>query len=209
MSEEKENTLNAMQEAETVSSAIASERDQVPPGFWRRSKEAEWYAVHTYSGHEKKVKMSIEKLVENRNMQDYVMEIKIPEEEIVEHTEKGEKSRKRKLYPSYIFIKMIVTNESWYLVRNTQGVTGFVGQGSEPLPLSKEEVLNLGFERRIDISDVNPGDIVTINEGPFKGHTGVVESLSEDKKTLVIKAEFLGGSRPMTIERTLVSKTIK
>ena len=119
---------------------IASERDEIPAGFLRRSKEPKWYVVHTYSGHENKVKVNLEKLVENRGMQDLVLSVIVPTEDRVEVTETGRTVKTRKIFPGYVIVKMIVTNESWYLVRNTQGVTGFVGEGSEPIPLTDEEV---------------------------------------------------------------------
>ena len=109
--------------------------------------KAKWYVVHTYSGHENKVKMNIEKIVENRGMQDLILDIVVPTEDRVEVKNGQRKIKTRKMFPSYVIIKMIVTNESWYLVRNTQGVTGFVGHGSEPIPLTNEEVARMGIEK--------------------------------------------------------------
>ena len=128
---------------------------------------AKWYVVHTYSGYENKVKDSIERMVEYRGMQDLILEVAIPTENRVEIKNGQRKVRQRKLYPGYVVVKMIVTNETWYLVRNTEGVTGFVGHGSDPIPLTKEEVVRMGMEKmRIEL-DIEVGDTVRIVSGPF------------------------------------------
>ncbi|NLA70620.1 MAG: transcription termination/antitermination protein NusG, partial [Clostridiales bacterium] len=139
---------------------------------------AKWYVIHTYSGYENKVKQSIERMVEYRNMQNLILEVAIPEETAIEITAKGEKKVKtKKLFPGYVVIKMIVNNESWYLVRNTEGVTGFVGHGSNPIPLSKEEIARMGVEKvRIDL-DIAIGDTIRIVSGPFEGQMGIVEAI--------------------------------
>ena len=113
----------------------------------RGDGKAKWYVVHTYSGHETKVKVNIEKMVENRGMQDLILDIVVPTEDRVEIKNGQRKIRTSKMFPGYVIIKMIVTNESWYLVRNTQGVTGFVGHGSDPIPLTDEEIRSMGFEK--------------------------------------------------------------
>ena len=113
----------------------------------RGDGQAKWYVVHTYSGHENKVKVNIEKMVENRNMQNLILEVVVPTENVIEVKDGQRKIKTRKMFPGYVIIKMIVTNESWYLVRNTQGVTGFVGHGSEPIPLTDEEVARMGIEK--------------------------------------------------------------
>ena len=136
-------------------------------------QEARWYVVHTYSGHENKVKATIEKAVKTRGMEDYITQLVVPTEDVVETTKTGkEKTRQRKVFPSYVLVKMIITDESWYIVRNTKGVTGFVGPGSKPVPLSDEEVKAMGIE--IDVPKVvNPdvdleiGDTVEVAKGPF------------------------------------------
>ena len=133
-------------------------------------QEARWYVVHTYSGHENKVKATIEKAVKTRGMEDYITHLVVPTEDVVETTKTGkEKTRQRKVFPSYVLVKMIITDESWYIVRNTKGVTGFVGPGSKPVPLSDEEVKAMGIE--IDVPKVvNPdvdleiGDTVAVLE---------------------------------------------
>ena len=172
-----------------------------------RIPEPKWYVVHTYSGHENKVKVNLEKLVENRGMQDLVLQIVVPTETVFEHKDGSPaKSRERKLFPGYVIVKMIVTNESWYLVRNTQGVTGFVGQGSEPIPLTDEEVRRMGIEKTVVVLDINPGDSVKVITGPFKGFTASVEDVNADKQTLKAKVDMFGRSTPVELEFDQVDK---
>lgn len=192
----------------TSTVSVIREADEIPAGFFRRLKEPKWYIVHTYSGHEDKVKTNLEKLVENRGMQDLVLQVIVPKETVVEHKEgtKLSKSRERKVFPGYVLVKMIVTNESWYLVRNTQGVTGFVGQGSEPIPLSDEEIRRLGIEKIEIVLDIEAGDSVKIISGPFKGFTGEVEEVNADKQTLRTKVDMFGRLTPVELEFDQVDK---
>ncbi len=209
MSEEKLNEKLDIEEApqeEKTAPSIAAERNEVPPGFWRRSKEPKWYVVHTYSGHENKVKVNLEKLVENRGMQDLVLQVIVPTEDRVEFKDNQRVVKTRKIFPGYVLVKMIVTNESWYLVRNTQGVTGFVGEGSEPIPLTDEEVRRMGIEKTVIVLNIAVGDMVKIISGPFKGFTGVVEELNEDKQTLKTKVDMFGRSTPVELEFDQVDK---
>jgi transcriptional antiterminator NusG len=148
------------------------------------SKKAKWYVVHTYSGHENKVKANIEKMVENRGMQDLVLNVVVPTEDHVEIKNGQRKVKTRKMFPGYVLVKMIVTNESWYLVRNTQGVTGFVGHGSEPIPLTDEEIRRMGIEKTYIQLDIEPGDSVKVINGPFESFMGVVEEVNIDKQNL-------------------------
>ena len=183
-----------------------SERDEIPAGFLRRSKEPKWYVVHTYSGHENKVKANIEKLVENRGMQELVLQVIVPTEDRVELKDNTRVVKTRKIFPGYVIVKMIVTNESWYLVRNTQGVTGFVGEGSEPIPLTDEEVRRLGIEKTVIVLNINPGDTVKIISGPFKGFTGLVEEVNADRQTLRTKVDMFGRATPVELEFDQVDK---
>ncbi len=184
----------------------AAERDEIPAGFLRRSKEPKWYVVHTYSGHENKVKANIEKLVENRGMQDLVLQVIVPTEDRVEMKDNNRVVKTRKIFPGYVIVKMIVTNESWYLVRNTQGVTGFVGEGSEPIPLTDEEVRRLGIEKTVIVLNINVGDVVKIISGPFKGFTGSVEEVNADRQTLRTKVDMFGRATPVELEFDQVDK---
>ena len=208
MSEEKlsEKLEGEAAEKEPVSPSLAAERNEVPPGFWRRSKEPKWYVIHTYSGHENKVKVNLEKLVENRGMQDLVLQVIVPTEDRVEFKDNQRVVKTRKIFPGYVIVKMIVTNESWYLVRNTQGVTGFVGQGSEPIPLTDEEVRRLGIEKTVIVLDIVEGDSVKIISGPFKGFTGVVEEVNPDRQTLKTRVDMFGRATPVEVEFDQVDK---
>lgn len=169
-----------------------------------------WYVVHTYSGYENKVKTNIDKMVEYRGMQDQILEVNIPTEERIEINSEGQKKVKtRKLYPGYVVIKMIVNNETWYLVRNTEGVTGFVGHGSNPIPLTKEEVVRMGIEKmRIDI-DVEIGDAIRIIGGPFEGQVGIVEEINPEKQIVKAKVSMFGRDTPVELEFPQVNKIIQ
>lgn len=167
---------------------------------------AKWYVIHTYSGYENKVKTNIEKMVEYRGMQDLILQVVIPTEERVEVKNGQRKVKTRKLYPGYVVIKMIVNNETWYLVRNTEGVTGFVGHGSDPIPLTKEEVVRMGVEKmRIDL-DVEAGDTIRVIGGPFEGQMGIVEDISPDKQIVKAKVSMFGRDTPVELEFSQVGK---
>ena len=185
---------------------VVREKDEIPAGFLIRSGKPEWYVIHTYSGHENKVKVNLEKLVENRGMQDLVLEIVVPTEERVEFKDGVRKSAERKIFPGYVLVKMIVTNESWYLVRNTQGVTGFIGQGSEPIPLTAEEIRRMGIEKTVVQLDIKVGDTIRVISGPFKGFTALVEELNEIKQTVRAKVDMFGRSTPVELEYDQVDK---
>lgn len=159
-----------------------------------------WYVVHTYSGYENKVKTSLEKTIENLAMQEYIEKVVIPEESIVENKNGVEKVRKRKIFPGYVLIKMIVTDDSWYLVRNTKGVTGFVGTNSKPIPLTTQEVLNMKLEEEVLIEEVDfsVGDKVTIMGGPFADRDATVLQIFMDKR--LVKAEIMMFGKETVIE---------
>ena len=153
-------------------------------------QDAKWYVVHTYSGHENKVKATIENSVKNRGMEDYIKQVIVPTEDVIETTKTGkEKVRQRKIYPSYVLINMIITDESWYIVRNTKGVTGFVGPGSKPVPLSEEEVKSMGIdldkigEKR---TEIEVGEVINIRDGLFKGQSGIVKEIDLKNETVKV-----------------------
>lgn len=197
-------------EEEVLPQGEAAEEDaesiETSASFPRRSKEAKWYVVHTYSGHENKVKVNIEKLVENRGMQNLVLSVIVPTEDRVELKDGQRKIKTRKMFPGYVIVKMIVTNESWYLVRNTQGVTGFVGHGSEPIPLTDEEVRRMGIEKTIIVLDIDVGDMVKVISGPFKGFMSVVEEVNVDKQTLRARVSMFGRDTLVELEYDQVDK---
>ena len=190
------------EETESESVFPAKEEDIVGD----KSKKAKWYVVHTYSGHENKVKVNIEKIVENRGMQDLVLSIVVPTEDHVEIKNGQRKVKTRKMFPGYVLVKMIVTNESWYLVRNTQGVTGFVGHGSEPIPLTNDEVRRMGIEKVYIQLDIEPGDSVKVINGPFESFMGVVEEVNMDRQTLKVRISMFGRDTPVELEFGQVDK---
>jgi transcriptional antiterminator NusG len=199
---ESEELEEMMPEEEAESDRRIVEEDIVGD----KSKKAKWYVVHTYSGHENKVKVNIEKIVENRGMQDLVLSIIVPTEDHVEIKNGQRKVKTRKMFPGYVLVKMIVTNESWYLVRNTQGVTGFVGHGSEPIPLTNEEVRRMGIEKVYIQLDIEPGDSVKVINGPFESFMGVVEEVNMDKQTLKVRISMFGRDTPVELEFGQVDK---
>ncbi|MGL5438895.1 MAG: transcription termination/antitermination protein NusG [Filifactoraceae bacterium] len=143
-----------------------------------------WYVIHTYSGHENKVKATIEKSIKNRNMEDIILEVSVPMEEVIEVVNGKQKIRPKKIFPGYCLIKMIVTDESWYVVRNTKGVTGFVGPNSRPIALTAEEVENMGLEKESQVNyamNFVEGEKVLIKDGPFANFQGVITKTNAQK----------------------------
>jgi len=157
-----------------------------------------WYVAHTYSGYENKVKTSLEKIVENRGLGNLIYDIKIPVETVVEKDGDTEKEVEVKVFPSYVLIKMIMTEESWHAVRNITGVTGFVGPGSRPTPLSDEEVDALNIEEKKVHLSYAVGDEVVVSSGLFEGYTGTIQSISEDFKKVTVLVKK--GRRDMPVE---------
>jgi len=180
--------------------AFKGSESEVLDIYSAKKKQPHWYVVHTYSGHENKVKVNIEKIVENRGMQDLIQEIVVPTEDVVEIKNGQRKVKTRKMFPGYVIVKMIVTSESWYLVRNTQGVTGFVGHGSDPVPLTNEEVLRMGIEKNLIILDVEVGDTVKVTEGPFENFMGLVEDVNMEKQVLKVRMSVFGRETPVELE---------
>ena len=167
--------------------------------------EAKWYVVHTYSGYENKVKANIEKSVENRGIQDLIPEIMVPTEDVVEKKGDVEKIVKRKIFPGYVVIKMVMNDESWFVVRNTRGVTGFVGPGSKPVPLTDEEVERMGVEviRMADI-DYNIGDLVTIKSGSMEGFSGKITEIDNARRKVKVAVSMFGRETSVEIDYTQV-----
>lgn len=162
---------------------------------------AKWYVVHTYSGYENKVASNIEKVVDNRNLRDLICEVKIPTEMVTEITEDGRKREvERKIFPGYVLVKMVMTDDSWYVVRNTRGVTGFVGPGSKPVPLSEEEVERLGVETRQTEVSYGAGDTVSVISGPLEGFTGKVESIDIDQNVVRVTVSMFGRETAVELE---------
>ncbi len=165
-----------------------------------------WYVAHTFTGYENKVKISIEKIVENRGLGHLIYDVQVPVETSVVTNDKGEeKIVENKLLPGYVLIKMTMTDESWHVVRNITGVTGFVGPGSEPTPLSDAEIEQFNVEKRVEEPAFKVGDRVEVFDGPFKGYSGTVQTVSEDKKQLVVLVATERRDIPMMID----SKDVK
>ncbi len=178
--------------------------------FSDANTESRWYVAHTYSGYENKVKANIEKIVENRSLQHLINDVRIPVEIIVEKDgtdDEGnakEKEIENKIFPSYVLIKMVMTDESWHVIRNIRGVTGFVGPGSKPVPLSDEEVAQIGIEIRVISLNYAVGDSVTISSGPLKGYIGIVQEISEDKKKIKVLVSMFGRDTPVELDSDAV-----
>ena len=162
--------------------------------------EAKWYVVHTYSGYENKVAQNLEKLVENRNMQDVIFDIKVPTEMVTEIKDDKTHEYERKVFPGYVLIKMIVTDDSWFVVRNIRGVTGFVGPSSNPVPLNDDEVASLGIEKRVIEVGYDVNDNVRIVDGPLEGFEGVVEELDTAKNYVKVKISMFGRETSVELE---------
>ena len=172
------------------------------------SESAKWYVVHTYSGYENKVKDNLEKAVENRSMQDVILEVKVPVEEGIEVKNGKKKSVMHKIYPGYVMVKMIMTDESWFIVRNTRGVTGFVGPGSKPIPLSDEEVRAMGVENVHIKIDIQVGESVKVTNGPLKDFVGVVEALFPERQKLRVSVSMFGRETPVELDFAQVQRLI-
>ena len=166
------------------------------------SDNAKWYVVHTYSGYENAVKTTIEKLVTNRGMSDMIQDIQIPLEKVTEISDEGvAKEVERKVFPGYVLLKMVMTDDSWHLVRNVRGVTGFVGEASnKPIPLSDEEVREWGMEKHEIEVHYNVGDRVRINDGPLESFTGVVEEIDAEKNKVTVVVSMFGRETPVEME---------
>ena len=164
------------------------------------SEEAKWYVVHTYSGYENKVASSIENAVENRKLHDLIQEVKVPTETVVEVKDNKKREVERKIFPSYVLVKMVVTDESWYVVRNIRGVTGFVGPGSKPIPLTDEEVARFKVEVKEVVLDFQVGESVRVSDGYLEGFIGVVNSIDTDKGTVKVTVSMMGKDVPVELE---------
>ncbi|MBR6407433.1 MAG: transcription termination/antitermination factor NusG [Clostridia bacterium] len=165
------------------------------------SEAAKWYVVHTYSGYEHKVASNLMTVAENRKMQNLIHEIRIPTETVVELKDNKKVEVERLLFPGYVFVKMEMTSESWYIVRNTRGCTGFVGpESKQPVPLSDKEVAELGIETKSYNISYGPGDVVNIIDGPFEGYVGTVVSIDMEKETVQIMISMFGRETPTELE---------
>ena len=175
--------------------------------YYDQSGEAKWYVAHTYSGYENKVKTNLEKIVENRGIGDKIVDVRVPVEVVTEIDGGKEKQVENKIFPSYVLIKMIMSDETWHVVRNISGVTGFVGPGSKPIPLTDAEVEALGVEENTPKTHVSfkVGDAVVIIDGPLEGSRGTVQEISPDLEKVTVLANMFGRETPFELE----TKSIK
>ena len=162
--------------------------------------EANWYVVHTYSGYENKVKANIDKTIENRHLENQILEVRVPMEDVVELKNGEKKQVQKKMFPGYVLIHMVMNDDTWYVVRNTRGVTGFVGPGSKPVPLTEKEIEALGISavRELEV-DFEEGDSVVVTGGVWKDTVGVVQSINEAKQIVTISVELFGRETPVEI----------
>lgn len=181
--------------------AVAAEEPNI-------ADSALWYVVHTYSGYENKVKANIEKVVESRGLQDYIVDVAVPLEEQIEIKDGKKKATLRKVFPGYVLIKMVITDESWYVVRNTRGVTGFVGPGSKPIPLSDEEIRKMGVEVYAPIVDFGVGDSIRVISGPLENFIGTVQEINLEKKKVRARVSMFGRETPVELDLAQIQKLL-
>jgi transcriptional antiterminator NusG len=220
MSEEMEKNLEqpANDPAETVSDEMLSDAEEVTAEAEEQTSEAEgaeddqeekakWYVVHTYSGYENKVKVNLEKTIENRHLQDQILEVLVPLQDVVE-TDKNNKSKvvQRKIFPGYVLVKMDMNDETWYVVRNTRGVTGFVGPGSKPVPLTDAEMKPLGIKTNVVSVNFDVGDEVAVIAGVWKDTKGFIQRMDLGKQTATINVDLFGRETPVEISFAEVRK---
>lgn len=168
--------------------------------------EAKWYVVHTYSGYENKVKANIDKTIENRHLEDQILEVRVPMQDVVELKNGVQKAVSKKMFPGYVMIHMVMNDDTWYVVRNTRGVTGFVGPGSKPVPLTDEEMAPLGIQKEEIVVDFEEGDTVTVTAGAWEGTVGVIQTMNTQKQSLTINVELFGRETPVEISFKEVKK---
>ena len=168
--------------------------------------EPRWYVVHTYSGYENKVKTDLEKTIKNRELEEFFFNIVVPMEEQVEIKDGKRKTNLKKVFPGYVLVKMIVTEESWYIVRNTRGVTGFVGSGTDPIPLTDAEIRNMGFDEVPVNIDYDVNDTVQVVNGPLEGFIGTVQEINKEKQKVKVLVSMFGRETPVELEFSQVQK---
>lgn len=164
------------------------------------SEDAKWYVIHTYSGYENKVASNLETTVENRHLEDLIEAVRVPTETVVEIRDGKQHEVERKLFPSYVFVKMVLTDESWYIVRNIRGCTGFVGPSSKPVPLTEQEVRSMGMETRNTEVEYEVGDSVRIIDGALEDSVGTVESIDLEKNCVRVTISMFGRETPVDLE---------
>lgn len=168
--------------------------------------ETNWYVVHTYSGYENKVKANIEKTIENRKLQDQILEVSVPLQDVIEVKNGVKKKVQKKMFPGYVLLNMEMNDDTWYVVRNTRGVTGFVGPGSKPVPLSETEMRSMGIKKDEVVFDFAVGDMVTVISGVWENTTGVIKQINTHKQIVTINVDMFGRETPVEISFTDIKK---
>lgn len=163
------------------------------------SDKAQWFVAHTYSGYENKVKANIEKTIENRGMHDQIIDVVVPMQDYVEEKDGVKKTVQRKVFPGYVLIHMFMNDDTWYVVRNTRGVTSFVGPGSKPVPLTDEEVLSMGINVKMEDVDIFVGDTATVITGPFENSVGIIREVNVNKRTVELMLSVFGRETPVEL----------
>ncbi|MBR5508585.1 MAG: transcription termination/antitermination factor NusG [Lachnospiraceae bacterium] len=168
--------------------------------------EANWYVVHTYSGYENKVKANIEKTIENRHLEEQILEVRVPMQDVVELKDGASRQVQKKMFPGYVLINMVMNDDTWYVVRNTRGVTGFVGPGSKPVPLTEEEMRPLGICSDTVEIDFAEGDSVVVTGGVWKDTIGIIQAINDNKQSVTINVDLFGRETPVEISFTEIRK---
>ncbi len=169
--------------------------------------ESNWYVAHTYSGYENKVKANIEKTIENRHLEDEILEVRVPMQDVVEVKNGAKKTVQKKMFPGYVLINMVMNDDTWYVVRNTRGVTGFVGPGSKPVPLTEAEMRSLGIQEENINIDFAEGDMIVVIAGAWKDTLAAVQKIDYSKQTVTINVELFGRETPVEISFTDIRKS--
>ncbi len=193
--EEKNNMSEALESAEVENTA----ENQDALAEEDKNSEAKWYVAHTYSGYENKVKANLDKTIENRHLEDQILEVRVPLQDVVEVKNGAKKTVQRKMFPGYVLVHMIMNDDTWYVVRNTRGVTGFVGPGSKPVPLSDAEIKPLGIKTQNVTVDFEVGDEIAVIAGVWKDTAGIVQRMDYSKQTATINVELFGRETPVEI----------
>ena len=168
--------------------------------------EANWYVVHTYSGYENKVKANIEKTIENRHLEEEILEVRVPMQDVVEVKNGAKKNVQKKMFPGYVLINMVMNDDTWYVVRNTRGVTGFVGPGSKPVPLTEVEMRPLGIKTENISVDFGEGDMISVIAGVWKDTVGIIQTMNHGKQMVTINVDLFGRETPVEISFTDIRK---
>lgn len=196
MAEEEKNNMSEAAESAEVEN-VAESQDALSEAD--KTSEAKWYVAHTYSGYENKVKANLDKTIENRHLEDQILEVRVPLQDVVEVKNGAKKTVQRKMFPGYVLVHMIMNDDTWYVVRNTRGVTGFVGPGSKPVPLSDAEIKPLGIKTQNVTVDFEVGDEIAVVAGVWKDTAGIVQRMDYSKQTATINVELFGRETPVEI----------